>query len=120
MKHNGNQLQVNLGYPSDELIRCFGGVVPETYFRVSWPDGSTQRCYSPSLVVEEFFEAGQVYSVGEFLERSTRAFGIASDRVREKYGFACSSAVAQLAEIRRMAGKHGNSSGEVIVEGFER
>jgi uncharacterized repeat protein (TIGR04042 family) len=94
--------------------------VPETYFRVTWPDGSTQRCYSPSLVVEEFLEAGQAYSVGEFLDRSTRALGIASDRVREKYGFACSRAAAQVAEIRNKAEIHGDSSAEVIVEGFER
>jgi uncharacterized repeat protein (TIGR04042 family) len=94
--------------------------VPETYFRVSWPDGSTQRCYSPSLIVEEFFRAGQAYPVGEFLERSTEALGIASDRVREKYGFACSQTSAQLAEIRSRAEMYGDANAQVIVEGFER
>jgi uncharacterized repeat protein (TIGR04042 family) len=94
--------------------------VPETYFRVSWPDGTTQRCYSPSLIVEEYFEAGRAYPVGEFVERSATALGIASDRVREKYGFPCSQAAAQLVEIRGRAGKYGDSGAEVIVEGFER
>ncbi|MDT7725392.1 MAG: hypothetical protein QOI21_1968 [Actinomycetota bacterium] len=94
--------------------------MPETYFRVSWPDGTTQRCYSPSLIVEEFFDAGQAYSVGEFVKRSTTALGIASDRVQEKYGFPCSQAAAQLVEIRTRAGKYGDSGAEVIVEGFER
>jgi uncharacterized repeat protein (TIGR04042 family) len=120
MKHNGNQFPVNLAHPSDGVIGRFGGVVPEVYFRVSWPDGSTQRCYSPSLVVEEFFEAGQAYPVVEFVDRSTRALGIASDRVRERYGFACSQAAVQLAEIRSTAGKYSDVDAKVIVEGFER
>jgi uncharacterized repeat protein (TIGR04042 family) len=94
--------------------------VPETYFRVSWPDGTTQRCYSPSLIVEEFFDAGQAYSIGEFVKRSTTALGIASDRVQEKFGFPCTQAAAQLVEIRSRAGKFGDSGAEVIVEGFER
>lgn len=94
--------------------------MPEIYFRVTWPDGSRQRCYSPSLVVEDFFQAGQAYSVSDFLERSTRALGIASDRVRERYGFACTAAAAQLDEIVTRAGKYGTEGAEVIVEGFER
>lgn len=94
--------------------------MPEIYFRVTWPDGSRQRCYSPSLVVEDFFQAGQAYPVADFLERSTRALGIASDRVREKHGFACAAAAAQLDEIVIRAGKYGAEGAEVIVEGFER
>jgi uncharacterized repeat protein (TIGR04042 family) len=93
--------------------------VPEIYFRVGWPDGSQQRCYSPSLVVEEFFQVGQAYPVGEFAGRAATALGIASDRVREKYGFPCSRAAAALAEIRDRAGKY-DVEAEVIVEGFER
>ncbi|GAS93110.1 uncharacterized protein RMCC_0076 [Mycolicibacterium canariasense] len=61
-------------------------------FEVRWPDGSTQRCYSPSLVMHDYLSAGTHYTVGDFVDRSTRALGEASERVRAKFGFACTSA----------------------------
>jgi uncharacterized repeat protein (TIGR04042 family) len=73
------------------------------YFRVRWPDGETQRCYSPSTVIEDFFSAGTAYPLAEFVDRSRQALGIASERVRAKYGFACTSASGQLAEIESTA-----------------
>jgi uncharacterized repeat protein (TIGR04042 family) len=94
--------------------------MPERYFRVRWPDGRTQRCYSPSTVVEDFFSAGTAYQVGEFVERSRKALTIADERVREKYGLGCGNAVMQLAEIERTAAGFGHlDDGRVIVEGFE-
>lgn len=66
--------------------------MPEMTFEVRWPDGSTQRCYSPSLVMHDYLSAGTQYTVGDFVDRSTRALGEASDRVRAKFGFACTSA----------------------------
>jgi len=80
-----------------------GDVVPELYFRVRWPDGQAQRCYSPSTVIEDYFVAGATYPRPDFLERSRQALSIASDRVRAKYGFSCSSAADQLAEIEAVA-----------------
>ena len=38
-------------------------------------------------------------SVAEFAARSRKAFPAASERVRAKFGFACSSAASQLANI---------------------
>jgi len=32
--------------------------MPEIYFRVRWPHGEIQRCYSPSTVIEEFSSSG--------------------------------------------------------------
>ncbi|MGK2869222.1 MAG: MSMEG_0570 family nitrogen starvation response protein [Mycobacterium sp.] len=66
--------------------------MPEMTFDVRWPDGSTQRCYSPSLVMHDYLTIGERYTVGDFLDRSDRALTVASDRVREKFGFACTSA----------------------------
>ncbi|MGW3622941.1 MSMEG_0570 family nitrogen starvation response protein [Streptomyces sp. NPDC000880] len=77
--------------------------MPEMYFRVRWPDGEIQRCYSPSTVVEDYLEAGTTYSVADFVERSRQALGIASERVREKFGFACTGASDQLALIEGAA-----------------
>lgn len=77
--------------------------MPEMTFTVQWPDGARQQCYSPSLVMHEHLDVGAEYPVAEFVSRTTTALGIASDRVREKFGFACTSAAAQLAEIQSMA-----------------
>ncbi|SAK78315.1 hypothetical protein AWB80_04749 [Caballeronia pedi] len=77
--------------------------MPVMHFRIRWPDGIEANCYSPSTVVGEFFTAGESYGVGEFVARSREALNIGSERVREKYGFACSAALDQLARIEEDA-----------------
>jgi len=94
--------------------------MPEMHFRVRWPDGSAQRCYSPSLVIKDFFTPGESYPLADFLQRSRTALAIASDRVRAKYGFACGSAAAQLEAIERTAARfEARPDARVAVEAFE-
>ena len=73
--------------------------MPEVIFTIQLPDGLTKECYSPSTVVLHHFRRGEEMSVAEFLARSRKAFSAASERVRAKFGFACSSAASQLANI---------------------
>ncbi|WP_179378048.1 MSMEG_0570 family nitrogen starvation response protein [Jannaschia marina] len=73
--------------------------MPETFWTVRWPDGTEEKLYSPSSVVAELFEAGARYPVPEFLDRSRVAMERASNRVERKFGFACTSAMAQLDRI---------------------
>ena len=73
--------------------------MPEIHFTIQLPDGLTKECYSPSTVVLEHFRQGEEMSVAEFLSRSRQALAAAAERVREKYGFSCSSAAAQLNSI---------------------
>jgi len=73
--------------------------MPEVIFTVQLPDGETKRCYSPSSIVHRYFKSGEVMSSTEFLQRSREALSEASERVRAKFGFYCSSAAAQLSEI---------------------
>ena len=80
--------------------------MPETTFSVEWPDGLVEECYSPSLVVHEHLEAGEDYSVTDFTRRATYALAIASDRVREKFGFACTSAMATTEQIQSRAASY--------------
>jgi uncharacterized repeat protein (TIGR04042 family) len=89
--------------------------MPELYFRVRWPDGQAQRCYSPSTVIEDYFAPGTTYPLADFLERSRQALRIASDRVRAKYGFACSSAADQLAEIEAVAAAYVSTSDAAVT-----
>lgn len=77
--------------------------MPVMHFHVRWPDQTTTRCYSPSLVVGEYLTVGQTYPLNDFLARVREALNIASERVRAKYGFACSQALDQLAAIEHMA-----------------
>jgi uncharacterized repeat protein (TIGR04042 family) len=72
-------------------------------FDVQWPNGRVQRCYSPSLVMHDYLSAGTDYTVADFLDRSGKALHEASERVRAKFGFACSSAAWTEEEISSTA-----------------
>jgi len=76
--------------------------MPEIRFDVRWPDGTLERCYSPSLVVRELLPPGKL-PVFEFMERVRAALHIGAERVRLKYGFSCSAALDQLAALERRA-----------------
>jgi uncharacterized repeat protein (TIGR04042 family) len=95
--------------------------MPETWFKVRWPDDTVSRCYSPSSTVTEFFDAGTAYAVPEFMRRSREALTHASERVRAKYGYACSASAAQLAEIERTATAFsGDDTAAITIVGFEQ
>lgn len=79
--------------------------MPEATFTVRWPDDAVQHCYSPSLVVHDHLTAGTDYTVEEFTGRCRAALTEASDRVRATYGMACTSAMAQLADIEERAAR---------------
>jgi uncharacterized repeat protein (TIGR04042 family) len=89
--------------------------MPEMLFHIRWPNGAIERCYSPSLVIRDHLAVGETYSVPEFLRRSRVALTIASDRVREKYGFACSRAMGQLARLESAAGRFDDNSGDRVT-----
>ncbi len=89
--------------------------MPEMSFDIRWPDGSTEQCYSPSLVIRDHLAVGETYDVAEFMRRSRIALTIASDRVREKYGFACSRAMGQLARLEAAAGRFAADGGVTVT-----
>jgi uncharacterized repeat protein (TIGR04042 family) len=79
--------------------------MPEIRFQVKWPDGSQETCYSPSLVVKDYFAPGETYALDDFVDRARTALTIASDRVQAKYGFPCSLALGQLRSIETQAAR---------------
>ena len=91
--------------------------MPETLFKVCWPDGAVETCYSPSTIIRDFYEVGRSYTLAEFLTASRQGLNAASDRVRMRYGSGCSRAMAQLAAIESRA-KVLNENAAVKVEGF--
>jgi uncharacterized repeat protein (TIGR04042 family) len=94
--------------------------MPEMHFRVRWPDGAVETCYSPSLVIKDFFQPGATYPLDDFLARSRMALKIASDRVEAKYGFPCSRALGQLARIEAACKRFAASAeADINIESFE-
>jgi uncharacterized repeat protein (TIGR04042 family) len=92
--------------------------MPAMHFHLRWPDASESRCYSPSLVIKDHFEAGAIYPLPVFMTEVREAMHEASERVRAKFGFACSMALDQLAQIERIAARFGPEA-EVEVTAFE-
>ncbi|MEM8502732.1 MAG: MSMEG_0570 family nitrogen starvation response protein [Cyanobacteria bacterium P01_D01_bin.1] len=89
--------------------------MPEINFKIQWPDGQQETCYSPSLVVKKYFEPGERYTVTDFVARSRESLTIASDRVQAKYGFPCSRALGQLRQIETAARRYSDSSEEMVT-----
>jgi uncharacterized repeat protein (TIGR04042 family) len=94
--------------------------MPVMHFRVRWPDATETRCYSPSLVIQDYFVPGRAYVLDDFLSRSREALGIASERVRAKFGQPCSLALAQLSQIESLAAHFAaQPDARVWIVGFD-
>jgi uncharacterized repeat protein (TIGR04042 family) len=87
--------------------------MPEMTFTVRWPDGTTQECYSPSLVMHDFLEAEATYPIDDFMSRSIAALTQASQRVKAKFGMYCTSAAAQISALEATRSRYDD--GRVAV-----
>jgi uncharacterized repeat protein (TIGR04042 family) len=87
--------------------------MPEMTFTVRWPDGITQQCYSPSLVMHDFLTEKTTYPIDDFMTRSTTALRQAAERVNAKYGFYCTSAAAQIETLQQTRDRY--VEGDVTV-----
>ncbi|OBB99927.1 MULTISPECIES: MSMEG_0570 family nitrogen starvation response protein [unclassified Gordonia (in: high G+C Gram-positive bacteria)] len=90
--------------------------MPEMTFTVRWPDGAVQQCYSPSLVMRDHLNVGSSYTVAEFRTRTEAALGEAAERVRAKYGFACTSAAATAEDINNTARRYDDESTVEVLD----
>jgi putative flavoprotein involved in K+ transport len=91
--------------------------MPEVSFTIRWPDGTSQLGRSPSRAIQEVITEGAVYPCPEFVRRAREGLGAASDRVRERYGFACTAAAEQLQAIEAGAARQpAGADGLVAVE----
>ncbi|MEP9394895.1 MULTISPECIES: MSMEG_0570 family nitrogen starvation response protein [Gordonia] len=89
--------------------------MPEMTFTVRWPDGAVREYYSPSLVMHDHLDSGADYTVTELRDRATTALGEAAERVRAKYGFACTSAAASAADITSTAGGYDDDATVTVI-----
>ena len=89
--------------------------MPEMTFAVRWPDGRETSHYSPSLVLHDFLRVGEVFPVPEFVGRTWQALGMASERVRAKYGVACTSALQTQQDIEALAGSYPAGDVQILT-----
>ena len=93
--------------------------MPVMLFKVRWPDGSVETHYSPSTVIQDFFEVGRSYTLADFVDLCRKGLHAASARVASVYGGSgCSRAMAQLAAIEARADREVDKHASVHVEGF--
>jgi uncharacterized repeat protein (TIGR04042 family) len=77
--------------------------VPEMTVTVRWPDGHVEEHYSPSLVMHDHLRPGATYPIEDFTRRARAALDEASERVRTRYGFYCTSAAESAHRIKELA-----------------
>ncbi|WP_258104320.1 MSMEG_0570 family nitrogen starvation response protein [Marinoscillum sp. MHG1-6] len=70
--------------------------------QIQWPDGRRNDIYSPSSIIREFFRSSEKMPVKEFDNKISKALEAASSRVTEVYGYACSSAEAELLSVKNL------------------
>jgi uncharacterized repeat protein (TIGR04042 family) len=93
--------------------------MPETFVRIKWPGGREETVYSPSSIIGTYFESATELSLSEFETRCGQALDHASQRVRETYGYACSSAMAEkhriLSVVKQLQATHPDQPVQILT-----
>lgn len=90
--------------------------MPEVRFQLEWPDGHSSTLYSPSTVILDYFKSGESLSVSELESRGIEALRAASERVRARYGFACTRTDEEESKLRKLISRY-SSDDTVRVSG---
>ncbi len=89
--------------------------MPERRFDIQWPNGNEESCYSPSSIISDYLTAGESYPLKDFVELAERSLNEASERVRAKYGYACSSAMDQLYKIKQSSTQFDQDPDALVI-----
>lgn len=91
------------GHPRKDSLSMRRSPVPEVTLTLEWPDGRTSALYSPSTVIFRYLRPGASLPVGELEHRVAEALRHASERVRARYGFACTRTEEEERKLRQIA-----------------
>ena len=80
--------------------------MPEVRFQLEWPDGQSSTLYSPSTVILDYFRPGDSLSVSELEARGVEALRAASERVRARFGFACTRTDEEESLLRQWVSRY--------------
>jgi uncharacterized repeat protein (TIGR04042 family) len=83
--------------------------MPEVLLELHWPDGEASRFYSPSTIVYEFLKPGQTLTIAELEQRGLAALREASERVRARYGFACTRTDEEASKLQQRLARYGRT-----------
>ncbi len=89
--------------------------MPEVRLTLAWPDGHTSELYSPSTVILSFLRPGDQLPVGELRRKGSEALQEASERVRARYGFACTRTDEEQRKLEQIASAYGPA--EIVTIG---
>ena len=81
--------------------------MPEVALTIRWADGHRQSGTSPSRAIQRWLVEQAVYPRNELVDRLQRGLAEASDRVRERFGVACTAAAQLRDELVAGAVAHG-------------
>ena len=73
--------------------------MPEIKFQLNLPDGKITSLYSPSPVILEYLKPGDSLKISNFKSLAIKALHEASEKVRAKYGFACTRTLEEEEKI---------------------
>ena len=82
--------------------------MPEVRFELEWPDGQSSTLYSPSTVILQYLKAGDSFRVSEFESLGVKALRAASERVRARYGFACTRTDEEESQLREWISRYSS------------
>ena len=83
--------------------------MPEVVLQLCWPDGDASSFYSPSTVIYDFFKPGDTLSIAELEQKGLAALEEASERVRARYGFACTRTDEEAVKLKKKIAKYSAS-----------
>ena len=86
--------------------------MPDVCFQLEWPDGQSSTLYSPSTVILDYLRPGESLLVSELETRGVEALRAASERVRARYGFACTRTDEEESQLRQWVSRY--SSDETV------
>jgi uncharacterized repeat protein (TIGR04042 family) len=89
--------------------------MPEVNVNIEWPDKQRDSIYSPSTVLLQYIKSGDYLSVQDFDERISEALQLASQRVYERYGFECTSAMSELDRLKARIASINDKNGLIKV-----
>ncbi len=89
--------------------------MPVTYVHIKWPDNTKDKIYSPSSVIRNYFNPEDEITIKEFEGICNESLDKASDRVAEKFGFGCTSAMAEKKRIYALSKKYKDTEKVKII-----
>ena len=90
--------------------------MPEVMLELHWPDGQASLFYSPSTIVYEFLKPGETLSIAELEQKGLAALREASERVRARYGFACTRTDEEASKLQKRLAMYGRSEMVAVRE----